>query len=32
MEHQKRIMEDTFEAWKGDEEQIDDVSVIGVRV
>lgn len=32
MEHQKRILEDTFEAWKGDEEQIDDVSVIGVRV
>jgi serine phosphatase RsbU (regulator of sigma subunit) len=32
MDYQKRILEDTFEAWKGDVEQIDDVSVIGLRV
>lgn len=32
MEHQLRILEDTFEAWKGDGDQIDDVSVIGVRI
>jgi serine phosphatase RsbU (regulator of sigma subunit)/Tfp pilus assembly protein PilF len=32
MEHQKRILDDTFKVWKGDVEQIDDVSVIGVRV
>lgn len=32
MEEQKKIIDDTFEKWKGDLEQIDDVCVIGVRV
>lgn len=32
MDDQKRIIEETFETWKGDLEQIDDVSVIGVRI
>jgi serine phosphatase RsbU (regulator of sigma subunit) len=32
MERQKQILEQTFEEWKGDYEQIDDVSVIGIRV
>ena len=32
MEDQKRIIDETFEAWKGDLEQIDDVCIIGVRI
>jgi serine phosphatase RsbU (regulator of sigma subunit) len=32
MERQKEILEQTFDQWRGDLEQIDDVSVIGVRV
>jgi serine phosphatase RsbU (regulator of sigma subunit)/Tfp pilus assembly protein PilF len=32
MERQKQILEQTFEDWKGDFEQIDDVSVIGIRI
>ncbi len=32
MDKQKQFIEDTFEAWQGDYEQIDDVSVIGVRI
>ncbi len=32
MEKQKEIINDGFEKWKGDLEQIDDVCVIGVRV
>jgi len=32
MEDQKQAIEETFETWKGDLEQIDDVSVIGVRI
>jgi serine phosphatase RsbU (regulator of sigma subunit) len=32
METQKTILNDTFNAWKGDLEQIDDVCVIGVRI
>jgi len=32
MEHQKRILDDSFEDWRGEIEQIDDVSVIGLRV
>lgn len=32
MDVQKQALEDTFETWKGSHEQIDDVSVIGVRV
>jgi ligand-binding sensor domain-containing protein/serine phosphatase RsbU (regulator of sigma subunit) len=31
-EDQKKVLEDAFEDWKGDLEQIDDVCVIGVRV
>ena len=29
---QKKILEDTFNHWRGELEQIDDVSVIGVRI
>lgn len=29
---QKRVLNDTFEEWKGDLEQIDDVCLIGVRI
>ena len=32
MEEQKRIIDETFEKWKGTCDQIDDVCVIGVRV
>jgi hypothetical protein len=32
MEVQKKHMEETFEKWRGNIEQIDDVCVIGVRV
>jgi serine phosphatase RsbU (regulator of sigma subunit)/TPR repeat protein len=32
MEEQKEIIDDTFETWRGDLEQIDDVCIIGVRV
>jgi len=32
MEEQKMIIDDTFETWRGNLEQIDDVCVIGVRV
>lgn len=32
MEEQKRIIDETFETWKGNLEQVDDVCVIGVRV
>lgn len=32
MSEQGRIIEENFESWKGDMEQIDDISVIGVRV
>jgi serine phosphatase RsbU (regulator of sigma subunit) len=32
MEEQKTTINETFETWKGDLEQIDDVCVIGVRV
>ena len=32
MEEQKEILENTFESWKGDLEQVDDVLVIGIRV
>ena len=32
MMRQKEILEKTFETWRGDLEQIDDVSVIGVRI
>ena len=29
---QKKLLEQTFINWKGDLEQVDDVTVIGVRV
>lgn len=32
MELQKQTLEQTFEKWKEDSEQIDDVSVIGIRI
>lgn len=32
MQEQKRIIDSTFEQWKGSLEQIDDVCIIGVRV
>jgi len=32
MEEQKQIIDNTFEEWKGEFEQVDDVCVIGVRV
>ncbi len=32
MDEQKRIIEKTFEVWKGKQKQIDDVCVIGIRV
>jgi len=32
LEEQKKILNDKFENWKGDTEQVDDVCVIGVRI
>jgi hypothetical protein len=32
MEEQNNSIDNTFERWKGDLEQLDDVCVIGVRV
>ncbi len=32
MKEQKRALEERFDEWKGDREQVDDVLVIGVRV
>jgi serine phosphatase RsbU (regulator of sigma subunit)/tetratricopeptide (TPR) repeat protein len=32
MELQKEILENTFEKWKGEREQVDDVMVIGIKV
>jgi len=32
MTNQKVIIEQAFEEWRGDLEQIDDVCVIGVRI
>jgi serine phosphatase RsbU (regulator of sigma subunit) len=32
MENQKQVIEDTFNKWRGNHEQIDDVCVFGVRV
>ena len=31
MSEQKTILENTFQEWKGDTEQVDDILVIGVR-
>ena len=32
MQEQQRVIDDTFETWKGELEQIDDVCIIGVRI
>jgi serine phosphatase RsbU (regulator of sigma subunit) len=32
MEEQKRLLDDHFESWKGNYEQVDDVLVIGIQV
>jgi serine phosphatase RsbU (regulator of sigma subunit) len=32
MEEQRKIIDESFENWKGDLEQVDDVCVIGVRI
>ena len=32
MEEQKTIIDDSFEAWKGSLDQIDDICIIGVRI
>jgi serine phosphatase RsbU (regulator of sigma subunit) len=32
MEKQKQLIEETFELWRGNMEQIDDVCVVGIRV
>jgi hypothetical protein len=32
MEQQKKKLDEVFENWKGDLEQVDDVCVIGVRI
>jgi serine phosphatase RsbU (regulator of sigma subunit)/ligand-binding sensor domain-containing protein len=32
MEEQRKLIDDTFESWKGNLEQVDDVCVIGVRI
>jgi len=32
MEEQKSILENTFNEWKGNLEQVDDILIIGVKV
>lgn len=32
MNEQKKILNETFENWKGDLEQVDDVLIIGMRI
>ena len=32
MEEQKQTIDEAFESWKGELEQVDDVCVIGVRI
>jgi serine phosphatase RsbU (regulator of sigma subunit) len=32
MEEQRKIIDESFENWKGELEQVDDVCVIGVRI
>lgn len=32
MKEQKKIIDQTFEAWKGELEQLDDVCIFAVRV
>jgi hypothetical protein len=31
MQRQRELLEQTFENWKGQEEQVDDVVIIGMR-
>jgi len=32
MAEQRRILENEFETWKGSADQIDDVTILGVRI
>jgi hypothetical protein len=32
MTEQKEILESAFENWRGNNEQIDDVTVVGIRI
>jgi hypothetical protein len=32
LDRQKSIIENVFEKWKGDNDQIDDVTIIGVKI
>jgi serine phosphatase RsbU (regulator of sigma subunit) len=32
MEKQKQLIEEAFEAWRGNREQIDDICVVGIRI
>ena len=32
LDRQRQILEEAFEAWRGNREQIDDVCVVGVRI
>jgi serine phosphatase RsbU (regulator of sigma subunit) len=32
MNEQQKILEDSFNSWKGDNEQIDDVTILGLRI
>jgi hypothetical protein len=32
MDEQKQLLEETFASWVGNIEQVDDVTIIGVRV
>ena len=32
MEEQKQILDETITKWRGEQEQVDDICVIGVRI
>ncbi|HUW07175.1 MAG TPA: tetratricopeptide repeat protein [Williamwhitmania sp.] len=32
MEEQRQLLDQTFESWRGDQEQVDDLTILGVRV
>jgi len=32
MEEQRQLLDHTFESWRGDQEQVDDLTILGVRV
>lgn len=32
MEEQKLLLDQTFESWRGHQEQVDDLTILGVRV